>query len=158
MIKKNSWINMLLAGWGGKWEGGSRGKGHVYIYGWFMLTFCRNQYNSVKQLPFNLKINCYCLFYIPEWNECLGVKKKKKKNQEDHVVLLAIGSWLESQEDVCVIWTNLVLNHFSKGQFFTATNCYSGVYLAYGESICHVLKIGLWKTLLWSMPLFLVCV
>ena len=23
-------------GWGGRWEGGSRGKRHMYIYGWFM--------------------------------------------------------------------------------------------------------------------------
>ena len=45
-----------------------------------------------------------------------------------------------------VIWTHLVLNHFSKGQFFTATNCDPGV--ADGESICHVLKIGLLDTLL----------
>ena len=42
-------------GWGGRWEGGSRGRGYMYTYGWFMLTFGRNQYNSIKQLPFNKK-------------------------------------------------------------------------------------------------------
>ena len=43
--------------WGGRWEGGSRGRGHVYTYGWFMLRFNRKQQNSVKQLSFNYKIN-----------------------------------------------------------------------------------------------------
>ena len=42
-------------GWGRRWEGVSRGRGHMYIYGWFMLMFGRNQDNSVKQIPFNLK-------------------------------------------------------------------------------------------------------
>ena len=37
-------------GWGGKWEGGSRGRGHVYTYDWFMLLYGRNQHNTVKQL------------------------------------------------------------------------------------------------------------
>ena len=53
--------------------------------------------------------------------------KGEGKNQEDDVFLLTTGSWLESQEDVCVIWTNLMLNHFSNGQFFTATNLLWGV-------------------------------
>ena len=33
--------------------GGSRGRGHMYIYGWFMLMYGRNQYNTVKQLSSN---------------------------------------------------------------------------------------------------------
>ena len=41
--------------WGG-WEGGSKGWGYTYTYGWFMLRFDRKQ-NSVKQLSFNKKIN-----------------------------------------------------------------------------------------------------
>ena len=40
-------------GSGGEWEGGSRGRGHMYTYGWFMLMYGRNQYNSVKQLSSN---------------------------------------------------------------------------------------------------------
>ena len=36
-----------------EWKGGSRGKGHVYIYGRFMLMYGRNQYNIVKQLSCN---------------------------------------------------------------------------------------------------------
>ena len=44
-------------GWGRKWEGGSKGKGYVYTYGWFMLKFDRKQQNSIKQLSFNKKIN-----------------------------------------------------------------------------------------------------
>ena len=29
-------------GWGGRWEGGRRGRGHMYTDGWFMLTYARN--------------------------------------------------------------------------------------------------------------------
>ena len=32
---------------------GSRGRGHTYTYGWFMLMFDRNQQKSVNQLYFN---------------------------------------------------------------------------------------------------------
>ena len=41
--------------WGGRWEGGSKGRGYVYTYGWFMLRFDRKQQKSVKQLSFNEK-------------------------------------------------------------------------------------------------------
>ena len=44
-------------GWGGRLEGGSKGREYMYIYGWFMLRFDRKQQNSVKQLSFNKKIN-----------------------------------------------------------------------------------------------------
>ena len=40
-------------GWGGRWEGSSRGRGHMYTYGWFMLLYSRNQYNIIKQLSPN---------------------------------------------------------------------------------------------------------
>ena len=40
-------------GWGGRWEGASKRRGHMYTYGWFMLGFDRKQQNSVKQLLFN---------------------------------------------------------------------------------------------------------
>ena len=40
-------------GWGGRWERGSRGRGHLYTYGRFMLIYGRNQYSIVKQLSFN---------------------------------------------------------------------------------------------------------
>ena len=42
--------------WGGRWEGGSKGRGYMYTYGWFMLRFDRKQQNSVKQLSFNKKL------------------------------------------------------------------------------------------------------
>ena len=32
----------------GRWEGGSKGRGYIYTYGWFMLRFDRKQQNSVK--------------------------------------------------------------------------------------------------------------
>ena len=40
-----------------RWEGGSRGRGYMYTYDWFMLSFDRKQQNSVKQLSFNKKNN-----------------------------------------------------------------------------------------------------
>ena len=36
-------------GWGGRWEWGLRGRGHMYTYGWFILMYGRNQHNNVKQ-------------------------------------------------------------------------------------------------------------
>ena len=42
-------------GWGGRWEV-SKGRGHMYTYGLFMLRFDRKQQNSVKQLSFSKKI------------------------------------------------------------------------------------------------------
>ena len=44
-------------GWGGRCEGGSKGRVYMYSYGWFMLRIDRKQQNSVKQLSFNKKIN-----------------------------------------------------------------------------------------------------
>ena len=44
-------------GWGERWDWGSKGRGHMYTYGWFMLRFDRKQQNSVKQLSFNKNIN-----------------------------------------------------------------------------------------------------
>ena len=40
-------------GRGGRWERGSRGRGHLNTYGRFMLIYGRNQYSIVKQLSFN---------------------------------------------------------------------------------------------------------
>ena len=42
-------------GWGGRWEGGSKGRGYVHTYGWLMLRFYQKPQNSVKQLSFNKK-------------------------------------------------------------------------------------------------------
>ena len=39
--------------WGGRCEGGSKGKGYMYTYGRFMLRFDRKQQNFAKQLFFN---------------------------------------------------------------------------------------------------------
>ena len=36
--------------WGGRWEGGLGGRGHIYAYGWFMLMYGKNQCNTIKQL------------------------------------------------------------------------------------------------------------
>ena len=39
----------------GECEGGSRGRGYMYICSWFMLLYNRNQHNIVKQLYSNKK-------------------------------------------------------------------------------------------------------
>ena len=57
--------------WGGRWEGGSKGKGYMYTCGWFMLRFDRKQQTSVKQLLFNKKINknnIYLSTCFTTWN------------------------------------------------------------------------------------------
>ena len=47
-----------LEGWNGVGvEEGSRGWGHMYTSGRFMLLYGRNQHNIVKQLSSNLKIH-----------------------------------------------------------------------------------------------------
>ena len=48
-LKQGLCIN--LEEWDG--EGGSRGRGHMYTYGWFILMFDRKQQNSIRQLSFN---------------------------------------------------------------------------------------------------------
>ena len=58
-------------GRGGRWEGGSKGRGYMYTHGWFMLRFDRKQQNSVKQLSFQKKI-------------FLSKKKKKTKKLLKH--------------------------------------------------------------------------
>ena len=40
----------------GKWEGSSRGRGHMISYGWFMLMYGRNHHNTVKYPPIKNKI------------------------------------------------------------------------------------------------------
>ena len=37
------------------WDGEGDGRGYMYTYGWFMLSFYRKQQNSVKQFSFNKK-------------------------------------------------------------------------------------------------------
>ena len=40
-------------GWGERWEGGSRERGHGYTDGPLMCMYGRGQHNIVKQLSFN---------------------------------------------------------------------------------------------------------
>ena len=39
----------------GRWDRGSKGRGYMYTYGWFMLRFDRKPQYSVRQLSFNKK-------------------------------------------------------------------------------------------------------
>ena len=40
-------------GWGGWWEGNSRGRGHMYTYNKLMLMYSKNHHNIVKSLSSN---------------------------------------------------------------------------------------------------------
>ena len=70
-----------VVGWGGRWEGGSKGRGYMYTYGWFMLGFDREQQNSVNRLTFN-KIYIYILkgwdIYIPVTDSCWCLTENNK--------------------------------------------------------------------------------
>ena len=44
-----------VVGWGGIWEGVSKGRGYMYTYSGFMLRLDRKQQNSVKKFSFNKK-------------------------------------------------------------------------------------------------------
>ena len=58
-------------GWGGKWEGGVRERGHMYTYGWFMLMYGRpTQYCKAIILQLKICVNvkslsCVRLFVTP---------------------------------------------------------------------------------------------
>ena len=54
-LKPNALWQPRGAGWGGRWEGGSGGRGHTYTSGWLMM-YGRNQHNY-KPIIFQLKIN-----------------------------------------------------------------------------------------------------
>ena len=41
------------AAWGGRWEGGVRGRGHMCTYGWFMLMYGSNHRDIAKELSSN---------------------------------------------------------------------------------------------------------
>ena len=43
----------LGVGWGRRWEGSSRGRGHSHTYGSAMLMYGRNQHNIGHQLTFS---------------------------------------------------------------------------------------------------------
>ena len=51
-------LEMTLLGWGGRWEGSSRGRQKPtrrHTYGQVMLIYGRNQHNIVEQLSSNQK-------------------------------------------------------------------------------------------------------
>ena len=55
-VKQTANENLLYdagAGWDGRRAGGSRERGCMYTYGWFMLMYGREQHNTVKQLSSN---------------------------------------------------------------------------------------------------------
>ena len=97
-------------GWGGRWEGGSKGSVYMYTYGWFMLRFDRKQQDYVKQLSFNFK---------------KLKRKRKKKIETEHNVELSLMlqpncfwmnwkvRWL-AQANLRLITSNLDINAWTK--------------------------------------------
>ena len=43
-------------GWDGRWQGGSKGRIHVYTYGCFTLLYGRNQHKNVKLLSSKYRV------------------------------------------------------------------------------------------------------
>ena len=67
-------------GWRGRQKGGSKGRGYMYTYGWFMLRFDRKQQNSVKQVSFNKKNKLKRKkYYVIEVYQTSKEKKKRTK-------------------------------------------------------------------------------
>ena len=85
---------------GGRWEAGSKRRGYMYTYGWFMLMFDRKQQNSVKKLSFNKK-----------WI--------KKNNRQSRYLLLLIVS--DSKNDFCPRIKKLK-NHEQSSDLFSTNN------------------------------------
>ena len=72
-------------GWGGRWEGGSKGRGYMHTYSWFILRSDRKPQNSVKAtiLQFFKKL-LFPLYYFssPVFLKCW----KKKDYYSPHKV------------------------------------------------------------------------
>ena len=66
--------------WVRRWERGSKGRGYVYTYGWFMLRFDWKQQNPVKQLSFNKKLK----------NKKKGDGQKLRKKMASVVVVVVV--------------------------------------------------------------------
>lgn len=54
-IRSSTWCSVTTWGGCGAGVGGSRERGYMYTYAWFMLLYGRHQHNTVKQLSPNLK-------------------------------------------------------------------------------------------------------
>ena len=97
----------LGVGWGGRWEGGSRGRGHMYTYGWSMLLYGRNQHNIVKQLlGWGTHVNPW-LIHVNVWQKPLQYCKvislqliKIKKNKKEKKSILQLKS-IKKKKTAC---------------------------------------------------------
>ena len=69
-------------GWGGRREGGSRGMGCMYTYGWFMLLYDRNQNFQVAQW---WRI---CLLMQETWVPSLGQEDTLEQEMATHSSIL----------------------------------------------------------------------
>ena len=64
------WQPRGVRGWGGRWEGGSGGRGHMCTCGWFVLGCGRNQHNTAKQL--SSKKQFKKISKQDRWESCLS--------------------------------------------------------------------------------------
>ena len=91
--QKGALYQPIGVAWGRRWEGGSKGRGNMYIYDWFMLRFDRKQWNPVKQLSFNEKIKeilwrNVCLGLLPIFDWIIYIF-----DVELHELFLYFGDW-----------------------------------------------------------------
>ena len=87
-------------GWGGRWDRSSRGRGHMYAYGWFMLMYGRNQHNIVKQLS----PNCCCCLVT---NSCPNLCDPTEHNTPGFPVLYYLIACAQTQ----VHWVSDAIQH-----------------------------------------------
>ena len=81
-------------------EGSSRGTGHMYTYGWFMLLYGRNQQQHCKAIIFQLKVNLkkHMRAEVELGTSCVKKHRTKKfwnvipKNEKQYLVYKQDGS------------------------------------------------------------------
>ena len=96
-------------GWGGRWEGGSKGKGYMYTCGWSMLRFERKQQNSVKKWSFSKIIK----------------RKKTKTNKNIQLKALKSFRWMHfASFKFRLIW-NSSKNHLMWSCLFASRDKYT---------------------------------
>ena len=96
-------------GWGGRWDGGSKGRRYLYTYGEFILKFDRKKQNSIKRLSHKNKLieknqdNHPCVYPLPFTKICasLHVLHFAKIKRILTSPFTGLSWWLKSEESAC---------------------------------------------------------
>ena len=118
-------------GWGGRWEGVSKGKGHMYTYGWFMLRFDKKNskilWSNYPLIKFFKKILSEKEGRIYGKNKGRNGRREEKKMThtllEMHKISFLYQIWSESLprfksslsfKNVLLYTTSLICHYFAK--------------------------------------------